>query len=443
MKLTTTPNWFQETFSKALGTGQENQFGSTRGLRYGPLRINKTGIFVNNGTLDSTIINNTGFHGYGLTGSEQITLDATTGLNVTDGTSSVLKAEISGTNVGDVTIGAYGSNAGAFYDKSANTFTFKGTLSADIVVASGALTVGTNVGLGTAQDSAGVTTIVGNTVTTGYVNALSITARYLHVDAITALTLNASQITAGTFTVGGTNQPTAITINESSLTGNARLGWQHGSRMWEDSSSRLGINSIGSPMYIYINSSEQIVIPKDGQTTIRDGVYCDGNLNVTGAIRCNAITMDQSADEANIGDVNIIKGYNDLNFQLGNDGYRFSFYNTNFDEKAYINSNGKFHSSSASIQLNGTDKTAIVSTSQGYNALYCAESPEVWFFDFCETKKKIDPMFLEVTEGEMKFIKCDKGYQVWRKRKGHANKRFENKTVLQFYKNESFLKLAK
>jgi len=38
------------------------------------------------------------------------------------------------------------------------------------------LTVGTNVGLGTAQDSNGVTTIIGNTVTTSFVNALSVTA---------------------------------------------------------------------------------------------------------------------------------------------------------------------------------------------------------------------------------------------------------------------------
>jgi hypothetical protein len=43
-------------------------------------------------------------------------------------------------------------------------------------ITTGQLIVGTNVGLGTAQDSAGVTTIVGNTITTSYVNALNITA---------------------------------------------------------------------------------------------------------------------------------------------------------------------------------------------------------------------------------------------------------------------------
>jgi len=43
-------------------------------------------------------------------------------------------------------------------------------------IVTGQLIVGTNVGLGTAQDSAGVTTIIGNTITTSYVNALNITA---------------------------------------------------------------------------------------------------------------------------------------------------------------------------------------------------------------------------------------------------------------------------
>lgn len=44
-------------------------------------------------------------------------------------------------------------------------------------LAANQLTVGTNVGLGTAQDSAGVTTIIGNTVTTSFVNALDVTAQ--------------------------------------------------------------------------------------------------------------------------------------------------------------------------------------------------------------------------------------------------------------------------
>ena len=93
--------------------------------------------------------------------------------------------------------------------------------------------------------------------------------------------LTAGHITSGTITVGGTLQPSALIIQESSLTGNSRLGWQRGSRMWEDNSSRLGINSIGSPMFIYINSTERIVIPSSGQTVVKGGISVrEGGLNV-------------------------------------------------------------------------------------------------------------------------------------------------------------------
>ena len=88
------------------------------------------------------------------------------------------------------------------------------------------------------------------------------------------------------------------------------------------------------------------------------------------------------------------------------------------------------------------EKTAIVKTSQGYNALYCTESPEVWFMDFCDSKDKIDPLFLEVTEKPYHFIKCEGGeYQVWGKRRGHEQKRFGDKTEKEFLANEKFLKM--
>lgn len=93
----------------------------------------------------------------------------------------------------------------------------------------------------------------------------------------------------------------------------------------------------------------------------------------------------------------------------------------------------------AQITSGGFNKTAIVPTSEGYNALYCVEAPEVWFFDFCEDEQHIDPMFLEVTEGPMEFITCDSGRkQVWRRRKGFGTTRFELKTAKQFIKNNEF-----
>lgn len=84
-------------------------------------------------------------------------------------------------------------------------------------------------------------------------------------------------------------------------------------------------------------------------------------------------------------------------------------------------------------------KMAIVPTSKGYNALYTNESPEVWFMDFCESRDKVDPLFLEVTVPPYHYIKCEDGeYQVWGKRKGAENVRFENKTQEEFEHNNRF-----
>jgi len=96
------------------------------------------------------------------------------------------------------------------------------------------------------------------------------------------------------------------------------------------------------------------------------------------------------------------------------------------------------------FKLNGSTKTAVVPTSIGYNELYCMESPEVWFMDFCSTKESVDPLFLEVTEPPYKFIKCDPdGFQVWGKRKEFSNKRFEQVTELDYITNNKFWSFAR
>ena len=101
------------------------------------------------------------------------------------------------------------------------------------------------------------------------------------------------------------------------------------------------------------------------------------------------------------------------------------------------------------IHINGTDKSAIVPTSQGYKALYCIESPEVWFMDFVREDEPIDSLFDEVTEDEIlrggTFISLSgvKYQQIWSHRRGHGKKRFESKTEQEFFKNEAFLRQAK
>jgi hypothetical protein len=215
----------------------------------------------------------------------------------------------------------------------------------------------------------------------------------------------------------------------------------------------MGINSIGTPMYIYVNSAEKIIIPESGQITMRGGAYLgtagdatSGNLNVNGIIKCNKLDLSQNYSENDIDNVNQISGYNDLYF-LGNGDY--NFLKSGGGNGARIEwSTGKIHSFSSTIDLGGSDKSAIVPVDDEFRALYCMESPEVWFMDFVDTVHDIDPMFETVTEGQKYFVPCygedmRQHFQVWRRRKGHANKRFELKTKQEFEANERFLQAAK
>lgn len=102
------------------------------------------------------------------------------------------------------------------------------------------------------------------------------------------------------------------------------------------------------------------------------------------------------------------------------------------------------------FKLNGTTKTAIVPTSQGYKALYCTESPEVWFMDFARIERSwkfwkkpkilVDKTFLEITEAPyITMPTLDKNIvQVWGKRKGFKDTRFESKTQEEFDRNNVF-----
>ena len=94
---------------------------------------------------------------------------------------------------------------------------------------------------------------------------------------------------------------------------------------------------------------------------------------------------------------------------------------------------------SGTFQINGSTKTAIVPTKDGYNSLYCVESPEVWFFDIADSLEEIDSLFWEVTEGETKTV-TNKGGQIiaFRKRIGFGTIRSEKKSRAQFLNNNKF-----
>ena len=102
--------------------------------------------------------------------------------------------------------------------------------------------------------------------------------------------ISGAKLTTGHLTVGGTGALTAIYLRRTTsgsppTEGNTFIRWEGGTRIWSDTSNRFGINSIGSPMYIYVDSGEKIIIPSSGQTTMRGGAYMDGNLNVKDTLR--------------------------------------------------------------------------------------------------------------------------------------------------------------
>lgn len=100
----------------------------------------------------------------------------------------------------------------------------------------------------------------------------------------------------------------------------------------------------------------------------------------------------------------------------------------------YIQASGIINLIAPDIVINTYKKTAIVPTSKGYKAVYCAEAPEVWFMDFY--KNKIDKMFDEVTTGKSFEFDCINGQKlILRKRKGFENVRFERKTSVELERN--------
>ena len=230
---------------------------------------------------------------------------------------------------------------------------------------------------------------------------------------------------------GGLNIPTGnITMNTGSL-----------------SSSTSNINIASGKNLVFLGTQGSI----NCGTIDCDAIAMNTN-HLTGVnnISCKSISLNNGQNEGSIQNLDTLLGYNDLRLKVPSGGVsstnRIMFVDSSNNETASIrpNDTGKFFSNNSYINLNGTDKLAIVPVGDEFKALYCAESPEVWFFDFCKSKDKIDPLFLKVTEGEMRFIKVDGGgYQVWRRRKGYGQKRFESKTAEQFRANEKFLSIPK
>lgn len=258
---------------------------------------------------------------------------------------------------------------------------------------------------------------------------------------VKSLTFN--KITGGTLTLGGnlggTNNVNGFAQILDSTGGTALQINVNGIQLFGTSSLQGVIPGNGTFFYfgpasngtVYLQTAVGIpmVFSMNGEpTTFQMGANSLGTLTINGFVQTNgSATLT--------GNMNINGQFSSATLFVNNNQLTLNKSLTVSNGDATIWNDGV----NAKVTSGAFVKTAIVETKEGYKALYCAESPEVWFFDFCDSKETIDPLFLEVTEGKMRFVKLeDGGYQVWRRRKGFENTRFEAKTAEQFQKNNEF-----
>ena len=271
------------------------------------------------------------------------------------------------------------------------------------------------------EDSVTATEIAANTITASEIAANTITATEIAANTITASEIVAGTITAtemtvatlssitanlGSITAGSMN---AVTITSGTITGTTIKTSSSGTRVeLTASQSSLELYDSGDDLVGYLDEDADSVnlTSFDGRDIFiwgNDDVYIDATDSII--LRCS-------------------------------DDSSFFIYDGSAARQVKIDDD----SGDTRIQVAGSAaKTAILPTSQGYNALYCMESPEVWFMDFCETKGNIDPLFEEVTVAPYKYIECTDGtYQVWGKRKDEKDLRFGTMTKEQFEANSNF-----
>lgn len=261
--------------------------------------------------------------------------------------------------------------------------------------------------------------------------------------------LNANKITTGTLTVGDGISQALILINQSSSGGggatSAYLRWSGGSKIWSDSSNFMGINAIGGQLYIYA-ANEEIAIFQSGsnKTIFKKELSCQNTVYLSSGTSTSIWGNNNTDVIIDMTGTFYVKDSGSECFRANSFGATTQGYF--FEPNSHIIVHGTPNITSTLPATSGTLKNAIVPTSQGFSALACMESPEVWFMDFCTGTSTIDIdlLFLEVTVPPYHFIMCDGGeYQVWGKRKGHEDKRFEAKTGKEFVANERFLNMSK
>ena len=321
-------------------------------------------------------------------------------------------------------------------------------------------------------------TFSANKITAGTINASTISVTNLNASNITSGTMSFNRASGGTLVLGGTsngngllqiNNAAGTTIVQGDNLGHHYYGTSGTQELIKiDSSGFHSYNSGGTTLYEvkndgfygYGTSAAVFRLRSNdattssygflGYTTISakdyfyipsgDGkglaVLGDADLLLFSGGANNDIGMTSTQN------VNVFAD-SDTNITADNDIFIISDYDSDGGAMYFRNNASnvyRFWNSTGYQTLTmNANKTAIMPTSDGYRALYCIESPEMWFMDFVEKKGELDPLFAEVTAGPYKYIKCDDDtYQVWGRRKGKGGVRFEKMTQEQFEQNDNF-----
>lgn len=249
--------------------------------------------------------------------------------------------------------------------------------------------------------SLSATKVTAGTIDADRIGANTITAGKLSVSTLSAISANLGTLTAGS-------------IDGITITGEYVRTSSSGDRVVIDTGGNLSLYSGGNPILNLIPTTDSGFIGGAGL-----GFFEFGSSSESGSYR-GVAGINSGETDLIIGTQNtpllLIQALNDgaINVETNSGDVRFEC---------------------ATFKINGSTKTAIVPTSKGYKALYCVESPEVWFFDIVENGS-VDPLFLEVTGGEMKTITNRDGQiLVLRRRIGYGTVRMELKTKDQYISN--------
>ena len=368
-------------------------------LANGTIRANA----IKTGTLDCSLITVTNLD------AGSITVGTLSASKISGGTLNASLMTVINLNAQSITVGTFASPNDRFTDESLNGVKIsQGTIYGNRIVANSINADRIQAGTITA-DRITAKTITADRIQDNSLGTNQLIANGVHgnriqdatIDNAKVANLSADKINAGTLTIGGGGH-----IGEAHFLGTSPAVFYNAS-----GDVRGIIYSTGADFYIASQSGATLYLyAGSGQTYVMNGLRVDGE---------------------------IITNQDHIRARGGGAYLYFATGYTNISSGAIDFANGK----KLSVP---SDKTAIVLTKEGYRALYCVESPDVWFMDFCKSKEEIDSLFLEVTEPPYHFIKYEGGeYQVWGRRKGSSGKRFAIKTEEEYYKNERFYSMAR